>query len=102
MPKKTRIRLVSLDPEKLNYVCEQIKDIVKKTGVKMSGPIPLPTRRLKVPVMRNPSGEGTKTWDKYEMRVHKRIIDLEADERTMRQLMRIRLPEEVYIEVELK
>jgi small subunit ribosomal protein S10 len=50
----------------------------------------------------SPCGEGTKTWDHYEMRIHKRLIDIDADERTMRQVMRIRVPDDVYIEIELK
>jgi len=82
-------------------VVDQIKKIAEKTGVKMSGPIPLPTKRLVVPVRRTPCGEGSSTWDKWEMRIHKRIIDIVADERVMRQIMRVRVPEDVYIEIEL-
>lgn len=68
----------------------------------MAGPIPLPTRKLVVPVRKTPCGEGTPTWEKWSMRIHKRLIDIDADERTMRQIMRIRIPEEVFIEIELK
>ncbi|MCS7097255.1 MAG: 30S ribosomal protein S10 [Candidatus Methanomethylicia archaeon] len=101
MVRKARIRLSSNDYRKLNEVCEEIKRIAKTTGVKIAGPIPLPTKRLIIPVMRTPCGDGTKTWDKYEMRIHKRVIDIDADERTMRQIMRIRVPQEVKIEIEL-
>jgi len=98
---KARIRLWSTNINNLNYVVDQIKKIAEKTGVKMSGPIPLPTKRLVVPVRRTPCGEGSSTWDKWEMRIHKRIIDIVADERVMRQIMRVRVPEDVYIEIEL-
>ncbi|MEM1549496.1 MAG: 30S ribosomal protein S10 [Candidatus Methanomethylicia archaeon] len=101
MVRRARIRLSSNDYKKLMEVCEEIKRIATTTGVRMAGPIPLPTKRLLIPVMRTPCGDGTKTWDKYEMRIHKRIIDLDADERTMRQIMRIRVPQEVKIEIEL-
>ena len=101
MVSKARIRLWSTNINNLNYVVEQIKKIAEKTGVKMSGPIPLPTKRLVVPVRRTPCGEGSSTWDKWEMRIHKRIIDIVADERVMRQIMRVRVPEDVYIEIEL-
>lgn len=101
MVRRARIRLSSNDYKKLIEVCEEIKRIANTTGVRMAGPIPLPTKRLVIPVMRTPCGDGTKTWDKYEMRIHKRIIDLDADERTMRQIMRIRVPQEVKIEIEL-
>ncbi len=100
MSRKVRIKLTSTDYKKLEEVCEQIKAIVAKTGVKMSGPIPLPTKRLVVPVMRSPCGEGSKTWDKWELRIYRRLIDIYADERTMRMLMRIRIPDEVRIEAQ--
>ncbi|MCD6465137.1 30S ribosomal protein S10 [Candidatus Bathyarchaeota archaeon] len=96
-----RIRLASTDHKKLDEICREIKDIAEKAGVKVSGPIPLPTRKLRVPVLRTPCGEGTKTWDKWEMRIHKRIIDVGAEERVMRRIMRMRVPEEVYISIEL-
>ncbi len=102
MVRIARIRLASTDYRKLEDVCRQIKEIAQRTGVDISGPIPLPTKRLVVPVMRNPSGEGTKTWDKYELRIHKRLIDLEADERTLRLIMRIQVPRDVKVEIELK
>lgn len=98
---KARIKLSGSDHKKVDEVCVQVKDIVKKTGVDMSGPVPLPTKRLRVPVRKSPSGDGTATWDHWEMRIHKRVIDIEADERTMRQIMRVKVPDGVNIEIEL-
>ena len=97
-----RIKLSGTDHKKLEEVCEQVKEIARKTGVNISGPIPLPTKRLRVPVRKSPSGDGTATWEKWEMRIHKRLIDIEADERTMRQIMRVRVPDGVNIEIELR
>ena len=99
---KARIRLSSTDPKKLDEVCKQISGIAEPVGIKLSGPIPLPTRRIVVPTRKSPDGEGTATWDRWELRVHKRLIDMQADERVMRQIMRIQVPEEVAIEIELK
>jgi len=101
MPNKARIRLWSTNVNDLNYVVNQIRAIVEKTGVNMKGPIPLPTRRMEVPVLKLPHGEGRKKWEKWEMSLHKRVIDIAADERVMRQLMRVRVPEDVYIEIQL-
>jgi small subunit ribosomal protein S10 len=101
MVQKAKIKLSSISSGKLDDVCKQVKSIALKTGTRISGPIPLPTKRLLVPTRKSPCGEGTHTWDKWEMRVHKRLIDLDADERTMRQIMRIRIPEDVYIEIEI-
>lgn len=99
---KARIRLSSTDPKKLDEVCQQLVGIAERVGIKLSGPIPLPTRHIVVPTRKSPCGEGTATWDKWELRVHKRLIDMQADERAMRQIMRIQVPEEVTIEIELK
>ncbi|RLI07980.1 30S ribosomal protein S10, partial [Candidatus Bathyarchaeota archaeon] len=90
------------DTKKLEMVCQEIKEIARRMGVKMVGPIPLPTKRLVVPVRRTPCGDGSNTWDKYEMRIHKRLIEIDARERVMRNIMRIRVPSEVYIEMEIR
>lgn len=102
MPQKARISLTGTDPKKVESVCQQIKAISERTGVGMKGPIPLPTKKLKVPVRKSPDGEGSETWDRWEMRIHKRLIDLDADERALRQLMRIQVPDGVNIEIVLK
>jgi small subunit ribosomal protein S10 len=102
MARMARIKLTSTDKEKLEAVCNEIKGIAEKIGVKMVGPVPLPTKRLVVPVRRTPCGDGSKTWDKYEMRIHKRFIEIDARERVMRSIMRIRVPNEVYVEMEIR
>jgi small subunit ribosomal protein S10 len=102
MVNKARIRLTSTDPKKLDEICNELKNIAERTGVKMAGPIPLPTKRLTVPVRKSPCGEGTHTWDKYQLRIHKRLIDISAEERVMRRIMRIKVPDEVFIEISLQ
>ena len=102
MARRARIKLTSTDTQKLEGVCDEIKDIAKRIGVKLVGPIPLPTKKLVVPTRRTPCGDGSNTWDRYEMRVHKRLIEIDARDRVMRSIMRIRVPNEVYIEMEIK
>ncbi|RLI85538.1 MAG: 30S ribosomal protein S10 [Archaeoglobales archaeon] len=99
---KARIRLSGLNPRDLDRICQQIKEIANKTGVAMSGPIPLPTKRLVIPVRKAPDGEGSETYDHWEMRIHKRLIDIAADERALRQIMRIQVPKDVNIEIVLE
>jgi len=101
MVRKARIRLTSTDYNKLEEVCNELKGIAQKTGAKINGPVPLPTKRLRVPVLKAPSGEGTATWDRWEMRIHKRLLDIDSEERVMRRIMRIRVPEEVHVTIEL-
>ncbi|MEB3861316.1 MAG: 30S ribosomal protein S10 [Desulfurococcales archaeon] len=96
---KIRIWMWSTNVRSLETVVEQIREIAKKTGVRMKGPIPLPTKRMEIPVFRLPHGEGSKYWEHWEMRIHKRLIDIDADERVLRRLMRIQVPPDVYIEI---
>ena len=90
---KARIKLASIEIDKINKTCDYIKDIAEKTGVSMRGPIPLPTKKLKITTRKSPCGEGKASWDRFEMRVHKRLIDLGLDERALRLVMRVPIPE---------
>ena len=101
MPQKARIKLASTDINKINEVCDYIRDIAIKTGVDMRGPIPLPTKKLKLTTRKSPCGDGSASWERYEMRVHKRVIDLGIDERALRLVMRVPVPEGLNIEIEM-
>ena len=102
MAQRARISLSGTDPEKVDSVCTQIKRISTRTGVAIRGPIPLPTKRLQVPCRKSPDGEGSETWDRWEMRIHRRIVDIGSNERALRQVVRIPIPEGVKIDIELK
>ncbi len=99
---KVRIKLNSTDIEMLNNICGTIKEIAKKSGITISGPVPLPTKRLKVTTRKSPCGDGTATFDRYEMRIHKRLIDLPANERVLHNIMRLQIPKNVNIKIEMK
>ena len=99
---RARNSLSGTDPKKVDTVCRQIRDISMKTGVGIAGPIPLPTKRLRVPVRKGPDGGGSSSIDHWEMRFNKRLIDIDADERALRQVMRIQVPDGVNIEIVLK
>ena len=99
---KVRIKLASIDINALNPVIVSIKDITMRAGVTMRGPIPIPTRRLKVTTRKSPCGNGTATFDRYEMRVHRRIIDLPAEDRILHPIMKLQIPRSVQIKIEMK
>lgn len=101
MVQRARIKLASTEIDKINQICDSIKDIAEKTGVDFRGPIPLPTKKLKITTRKSPCGDGKATWERYEMRIHKRLIDLSADERTLRLVMRVPIPENLNIEIEM-
>lgn len=101
-----RIKLAGRNIDEIITICNEIKDIAKKYGVSVRGPIPLPTKKLKVQTLKTPCGDGTghgnATWDRWEMRIHRRIVDIGANERALRQVVRIPIPEDVKIDIELK
>ena len=56
----------------------QLLDRAKGKQLKVKGPVRLPTKTLRITTRMTPCGEGSKTWDHYQMRIHKRLIDLYA------------------------
>ncbi len=98
---KARINLSGIDINQINDICTSITDIAKSTKTKISGPIPLPTQILKHTTRKSPCGDGKATWDNFEMRIHKRLIDLADNERALRLVMRVPIPKDVDIEIEL-
>ncbi len=99
---KARIKLTSPDFGQITEISQRIVEVAERTGVKHSGIIPLPTKKLIVPTRKSPSGGGTETYERWQLRIHKRLIDVEADERTLRRIMRVEIPEVVHVEIELK
>lgn len=99
---KVRIKLGSIDIKSLNSVVEMIREITARAGVVMRGPIPLPTRKLKVTTRKGPDGRGTATFDRFEMRVHRRIIDIPAEDRILHPIMKLQIPRSVQIKIEVK
>ena len=101
MTQPARVKLTSINLSKLGEVCDEIMGIGEKTGVKVKGPIPLPVKRLNVVTRKSPCGSGTETYEKWEMKMHRRIIDINADDKAIRQLMRLKIPDNDYIELSL-
>lgn len=99
---KVRVKLNSTDVKMLNYICDTIKGLAKKSGVIIRGPVPLPTKKLKVTTRKSPCGDGTATFDRFEMRIHKRLIDLPANEKVLHNIMKLQIPKSVSIKIEVK
>ena len=96
---KIRIRLKAYDHVVLDQSAEKIVDTAKKTGAKVSGPIPLPTQKEVVTILRSPHKDKDSR-EQFEMRTHKRVIDiLYPTQKTMDSLMKLELPAGVDIEI---
>jgi len=89
---KIRIRLRAYDHRILDKSAEEIIDTAKRTGARVCGPIPLPTRRERFAVLRSPHVDK-KSMEQFEMRTHKRMLDiLDPTAKTMDELKKLNLP----------
>ena len=96
---KIRIRLKAYDHVLIDQSAEKIVDTAKKTGAKVSGPIPLPTEKEIVTILRSPH-KHKDSREQFEMRTHKRVIDiLYPTQKTVESLTKIELPAGVNIEI---
>jgi len=97
---KIRIRLKAFDHQVLDQSAEKIVDTAKRTGAQVSGPVPLPTEKEIITILRAP--HKYKDSRELEMRTHKRLIDiLLPTPKTVDALMRLDLPAGVDIEIKL-
>ena len=98
---KIRIRLKAFDGKLLDQSVSEIVDTAKRTGAKISGPVPLPTRKNKYCVLRSPHVDK-KSREQFEIRTHKRLLDiLEPTQQTIDALMRLDLSAGVDVEIKL-
>ena len=98
---KIRIRLKAYDHVVLEQSAQKIVDTAKKTGAQVSGPIPLPTQKEIVTILRSPH-KHKDAREQFEMRTHKRVIDiLYPTQTTVDSLMKLELPAGVDIEIKL-
>jgi small subunit ribosomal protein S20e len=68
-------------------VCSDLISRAKDKQLDVKGPVRLPTKFLRITTRKTPCGEGSKTWDRYEMRIHKRLIDLNSPSEIVKQIV---------------
>lgn len=98
---KIRIRLKAYDHQLIDQSAEKIVETAKRTGAKVSGPIPLPTEREIITILRAVH-KYKDSREQFERRTHKRLIDiLNPGQKTVESLMTLDLPAGVEIEIKL-
>ncbi|MDY4558966.1 MAG: 30S ribosomal protein S10 [Eubacteriales bacterium] len=98
---KIRIKLKAYDHDLIDLSAEKIVETVKKTGTKVSGPIPLPTEKEIITILRAPHKDKDSR-EQFELRTHKRLIDIfNPTAKTVDSLMKIDLPAGVDISIKL-
>ncbi len=96
-----RIRLKAYDHQLIDQAAERIVETAKRTGASVSGPIPLPTKREVVTILRSPF-VNKDSREQFERRTHKRLIDvIKPSPKTVEALMSLELPAGVDIEIKL-
>ena len=96
---RIRITLTATSIKPLEKVCKDLIDGAKDKGLKVKGPVRMPTKILRVTPRKSPCGEGTNTYDRFEMRIHKRLIDLHAQSEMVKQITSISIEPGVEVEV---
>ena len=96
---KIRITLTSTKVKQLENVSANIIRNAAQYNIVKKGPVRMPTKVLKITTRKTPNGEGSKTWDAYEMRIHKRVIDLQAPASTVKRITQITIEPGVDVEV---
>merc|ERR1711974_513532 len=96
---RIRITLSSTNVKAVERVCAELIRGAKDKQLKVKGPVRLPTKCLKITTRKSPCGNGTNTWDKFEMRIHKRLVDLHSASETVKQITSISIEPGVDIQV---
>ena len=96
---RIRITLTSKNVANLEKVCADLIGGAKEKRLKVKGPVRMPTQTLRITTRKSPCGEGTNTWDRFEMRVHKRLIDLHSPADVVKQITSISIEPGVEVEV---
>jgi small subunit ribosomal protein S10 len=98
---RIRVRLKSYDHRVLDSTCEQLLDTALRTGAKVVGPIPLPTKTERITVLTSPHTDKDAR-EHFEIKTHKRVMDIiEPTQKTIDSLMHLELPAGVDIEVKM-
>lgn len=96
---RIRITLTSRKVASLEKVCSDLIEGAKKLKLKVKGPVRMPTKTLRITTRKTPCGEGSKTWDRFQMRIHKRVIDLQSTSEIVKQITSISIETGVEVEV---
>merc|ERR1712018_30626 len=98
---KIRITLTSRNVSSLEKVCAELIKGAKEKHLKVKGPVRMPTKVLRITCRKTPCGEGSKTWDRDQMRIHKRIIEFECARSQILNITHVNLEAGVHVELTL-
>eukprot|EP00347_Sterkiella_histriomuscorum_P021874 403332462 len=88
---RIRMTLRSKEIKALEAACAEIVARAKNQGYETKGPVRIPTKILKITTRKSPCGEGSKTWDRFEMRIHKRVVDIHCPSSVVKEITNFRI-----------
>ena len=86
-----RMTLKGRETKPLEWACNEIVARSKAKGYEIKGPVRIPTKILRITVRKSPCGEGTNTYDRFEMRIHKRVIDVWRPSSVVKEITNFRI-----------
>ncbi|GFG36727.1 hypothetical protein Cfor_00880 [Coptotermes formosanus] len=101
---RIRITLTSRNVRSLEKVCADLINGAKKQNLRVKGPVRMPTKILRITTRKTPCGEGSKTWDRFQMRIHKRVIDLHSPSEIVKQIVSFKKRKSIFVlsDIEMK
>ena len=96
-----RIILKSQETKNLDYVARTIVKLSKEKGFEVRGPKPMPNKHLSLTVRKSPCGEGTNTYDAFEMKIHSRIVDIKCSPKSVNDITSFKIKPGVDINIKI-
>merc|ERR1712008_291644 len=96
---KIRITITSKNCSAIERISNDLVKAAKDKNLKVNGPVRMPTKTLRITTRKTPNGEGSKPWDRFQMRIHKRVIDLQSPTEIVKQITSISIEPGVEVEV---
>ncbi|EDR22016.1 40S ribosomal protein S20, putative [Entamoeba dispar SAW760] len=97
--KNITITITSTKVKAVENLCAEVKENGKKKGVQVKGPVRIPTKILRITTRKTPCGEGSKTWDHYQMRIYKRVLSMKTTPETVKEITSLKVEPGVELEV---
>merc|ERR1712150_410648 len=86
---KIRITITSKNCSAIERISNELVKAARDKNLKVKGPVRMPTKTLRITTRKTPCGEGSKTWDRFQVRIHKRVIDLHSPSEIVKQITSI-------------
>lgn len=96
---KIRMTLTSTNVKALEKVTSEFIARAKKRELKHFGPIRMPTKTLRITTRKTPCGEGSKTWSRYQLRIHKRVLDFKSTSEVVKDVTKMTIDPVVTVEI---